>query len=47
MNVTGDLVACVIIDRFGGGKLTREQEIALDKRLEIERAESNADVLMQ
>jgi Na+/H+-dicarboxylate symporter len=45
MNVTGDLVACVVIDRFGGGKLTFEEEVTRERRLEAERAQSNADVL--
>ncbi|QIG79570.1 dicarboxylate/amino acid:cation symporter [Stakelama tenebrarum] len=45
MNVTGDLAACIVVDRFGGGKMTRDQEIFRDEHLEAEREWANADVL--
>jgi Na+/H+-dicarboxylate symporter len=45
MNVTGDLVACVVMDRFGGGKMTLEEEIQREQAFEAARQGSNADVL--
>jgi Na+/H+-dicarboxylate symporter len=34
MNVSGDLVACVVVDRYVEGKHTREEELADEARLE-------------
>ncbi len=45
MNVTGDLVACVVMDRFAGGKISREEEVAREWVFEAERAKSDSDVL--
>jgi Na+/H+-dicarboxylate symporter len=45
LNVTGDLVAATVMDRFLPSEQTREQELRLEERLEAERARSGADVI--
>jgi Na+/H+-dicarboxylate symporter len=45
MNVCGDLVACVVLDRKISAPQSREAELSAERRREVARARSGADVL--
>ncbi|HEY5700763.1 MAG TPA: hypothetical protein VIT83_01620, partial [Gammaproteobacteria bacterium] len=46
INVAGDLVACVVMDRTVEGPTTAEQQLELRKQREAARAETGEDVLV-
>lgn len=46
VNVTGDLTACIVMDRWVGGKRTVEEERADEAALEARRTASGEDVIM-
>ncbi len=46
VNVTGDLVACTVMDRWVGGKLSAEAELARESRRDFRRKTSGEDVLV-
>lgn len=46
MNVTGDLVAAVVMDRFVGGKVSRREEVRREEALEIVRETEAQDVVV-
>jgi Na+/H+-dicarboxylate symporter len=45
INVTGDLTACVVMDRWVGGKLSAEEQLAEEQRHEQQRQQTGEDVL--
>ncbi len=45
MNVSGDLVACVVMDRFGGAPRSREEELAQEAEIEELRTGQPGDVV--
>ena len=45
LNVTGDLVACLVVDRLAKTPMSRETEIAREQAFEAKRAAENGDVL--
>lgn len=45
LNVSGDLVACVVMDRYVGGKVSREQEIAREQEFDVQRQTTGHDVV--
>lgn len=47
VNVTGDLVACVIMDRLLKGGKSYEEQLSEETKLEKERAEQDADVIIR
>ncbi len=47
INVTGDLVAAAVLDRFVGGELSAEEQIARQSDQEKRRALEGADVLVE
>jgi len=46
MNVTGDLVACIVIDRIGMASRTREEELEQEAAFEAERETIAGDVVV-
>lgn len=46
MNVTGDLVACIVIDRIGRASRTREEELEREAAFEAEREKIDGDVVV-
>ena len=46
LNVTGDLVACVVMDRYMPARQPKEQEIEIQQQLEQQRGEQE-DVVIQ
>ena len=47
INVTGDLTACVVMDRLVGGALSVDQELAREKEMEAVRQARGEDVVEQ
>ena len=47
INVSGDLVASVLMDRWVGGPRTRKAEMATETVLEAKREVSGADVVIE
>jgi len=47
LNVTGDLTACTVMDRWVGGKLTHEEEARREEELERMREETGEDVVQE
>ncbi|MCP5468785.1 MAG: dicarboxylate/amino acid:cation symporter [Deltaproteobacteria bacterium] len=47
LNVTGDLVATLILNKFVGGKKSAQQELEKEKHLEIERSKKGEDVIIK
>jgi Na+/H+-dicarboxylate symporter len=46
VNVTGDLVACVVMDKWVGGTKTAEEQLQGEERREKERANTGEDVII-
>ncbi|MHC5211691.1 MAG: dicarboxylate/amino acid:cation symporter [Planctomycetota bacterium] len=46
VNVTGDIVAATVLDRFVGGATTADEQNEASQRREAERAQSGADVIV-
>ena len=46
VNVTGDLTACVLMNKFIGGKFTAKEEIEQQKKMEVRRMYTGEDVLV-
>lgn len=46
VNVAGDLVACVAMDRWVGGPSTRNEEVATQKELQQQREATDEDVIL-
>jgi len=47
INVTGDLVACVVMDKWVGGGRSHEEEILEQRKREIQRADTGDDVVIE
>ncbi|MBD3237038.1 MAG: cation:dicarboxylase symporter family transporter [Candidatus Eisenbacteria bacterium] len=47
INVTGDLTACAVMDKWVGGKLTASEERAREEQHESHRAQTGEDVLAE
>ncbi|MBD3670644.1 MAG: cation:dicarboxylase symporter family transporter, partial [Gammaproteobacteria bacterium] len=47
LNVTGDLVACVVMDRFMPARQTKREEIHEENALEREREKTQDDVIIE
>lgn len=47
INVTGDLVACVVMDKWVGGAKSPEEELDEQRKREIQRAETGEDVVIE
>lgn len=47
INVSGDIVASVLMDRWVGGPRTMKAEVAAEKKLETRREASGADVIVE
>jgi Na+/H+-dicarboxylate symporter len=45
INVTGDLTACAVMDRWVGGRTTMEEQIRQEEELELRREQSGEDVI--
>jgi Na+/H+-dicarboxylate symporter len=46
LNVTGDLVAALVLDRFAVTQTSREDQLELERKQELERSSSQSDVLV-
>ena len=46
VNVTGDLVACVVMDKWVGGKKTLKEQLKSEAKIEKIRAETGEDVIV-
>ena len=47
VNVAGDLVACLVMDKRAGGSSTSEEELQQQKSLQEERLATNEDVIVR
>jgi Na+/H+-dicarboxylate symporter len=47
VNVTGDLTACAVLDRWVGGHATREEQLQQEEALDLRREQSGEDVITE
>ncbi len=47
INVTGDLTACIVMDRWVGAKLSAEEEAAREEMLQLRREATGEDVIVE
>ena len=47
INVTGDLTACTVMDRWVGAKLSAEEEAAREEKLQMRRETTGEDVIVE